>query len=240
MAHFSQEKFIDIASTFLKNNYSDFHQKSVLDVGSLDINGNCRKFFGQDYIGVDLVEGPNVDHILDGENLEKLNKKFDIVISCEVFEHAFNWKKIFISMYNSIHSSGGFLIFTCASKGRLEHGTLRTNPNESPGTLSNYYKNLTRKDFENSFDLRKMFKKYIFFYNYYSFDLYFFGIKNLDLKELNYKSFIYSVKNIKSENKKIFFKRIFYSIVLSDKNYHNFRFIRRKFQKFFSKILLLK
>jgi len=115
----------------------------------------------------------------------------------------------------------------------LEHGTLRTNPNESPGTLSNYYKNLTRKDFEKSFDLRKMFKIYFFFYNYYSFDLYFFGIKNLDIKELNFKKFIYSVKNIKSEDKKIFFKRIFYSFILSDQNYHNFRFLRRKLQKFF-------
>ena len=44
--------------------------------------------------------------------------------------------------------SGGFLIFTCAITGRIEHGTDRTTPTSSPGTQSvgwDYYYNIEEK-----------------------------------------------------------------------------------------------
>ena len=76
---------------------SDTHY-DVLDVGSYNVNSlvNYRKLIGNcNYLGIDLIEGPGVDLVLKGENINKLNKKFDIIISAECFEHAENWKYIF-------------------------------------------------------------------------------------------------------------------------------------------------
>ena len=35
---------------------------------------------------------------MDGSKIDQLNEKFDLVISCECFEHAKNWKIIFEKM----------------------------------------------------------------------------------------------------------------------------------------------
>ena len=236
MAHYSQEQFALICANHLEANNVNFNKYNVLDVGSYDLNGNLKKFFPKnDYTGVDLVNGPNVDLIHKGEELETLNKKFNITISCEVFEHAKNWDKIFQSMYNVLKDEG-VLIFTCASQGRLEHGTLRTNPGESPGTMSDYYRNLNKKDFTSRFDLKTMFDQHYFYYNYYSLDLCFIGIKSEKLIKLDLDKINSEVKKIKSETKTIFLKRLFYSSILSDKAYQNFRFFRRKIVNSFLKI----
>jgi len=239
MAHYSQQQFVSVCAKYLKKNNLNFNNLEVLDVGSFDLNGSNKKFFGPKYLGVDLVEGPNVDQVLSGENLDKLNKKFDISISCEVFEHAENWKKIFESMSKSLKNTG-VLIFTCASTGRIEHGTLRSNVSESPGTMNSYYKNLTKKDFENNFNLHEMFEKYFLFYNFYSFDLYFIGIKNLKFINFDFKLFKKEVNNIKSDTNTIFYKRLFYSYILSDKKYQNFRFFRRQLVNFVLQLLRIK
>ena len=75
---------------------------------------------------------------------------------------------------------GGIIAFTCASTGRPEHGTVRSDPSLSPGTQSrqiNYYGNLTELDFIQSFNLQDYFYDYLFFYNPTSWDLYFMGVK---------------------------------------------------------------
>ena len=232
MAHYSQEKFVSICSKYIKSNIKNFYNLDTLDVGSLDLcQTNNRKYFGNKYLGIDLAEGPNVDKILNGADIHLLNKKFNIILSCEVFEHAENWSNIFKSMIMNSDEKG-IVLFTCASTGRIEHGTLRTNPGESPGTNSNYYKNLTKKDFINKFDLDKYFEKYFFFYNYYSLDLFFIGIKNLKYVSFDFEAFRQEVTNIKSDIKVIFYKRLFYSHIMSDKFYQNFRFLRRKIINF--------
>ena len=71
-----------------------------------------------------------------------------------------------------------FMIFTCASDGRPDHGTKRTTPDDSPLTLDwSYYRNLNEKDFTSNLDLSKIFKEWTFIYNKHSHDLYFWGIK---------------------------------------------------------------
>jgi len=57
-------------------------------------------------------------------------------------------------MYN-VCEDDGYVIFTCASRGRIEHGTLRTIKSDSPGTTGNYYKNIFKSEFIKSFDLNK-------------------------------------------------------------------------------------
>ena len=62
----------------------------VLDVGSLDINGNLREEFEEfDYLGVDMRPGKNVDIDINGHDLKETFAKgeFDIVICFDTLEH---------------------------------------------------------------------------------------------------------------------------------------------------------
>ena len=212
-----------------KNNFNNL---SVLDVGSFDVGGSIRDFFKKNnYIGVDLIKGPNVDIVLSGSELCKLKKKFDIVISCECFEHAKDWKEIFLSMYN-VCEDDGYVIFTCASRGRIEHGTLRTINSDSPGTTGTYYKNIFKNEFIKSFDLKKMFQKYEVIYNLKSSDLYFIGKKGKENDNINFTNILNKVKNLKNNNRKIKIFRIIFSYLLNDKNYQNFTFFRRSVKKY--------
>lgn len=74
--------------------------------------------------------------------------------------------------------SNGLFIFTCASTGRKEHGTIRTSINDSYGTIAqlvdmqDYYKNLTENDLNEVLNLKTLFSKYDTYC-----DLYFVGIK---------------------------------------------------------------
>jgi hypothetical protein len=83
----------------------------------------------------------------------------------------------------------GLFCFTCASTGRPEHGTRRTSPRDSYGTIggledmSDYYKNLTIKDLDKVLPLDKCFSEWRSYYNGYSKDLYFFGIKRISIPQ---------------------------------------------------------
>jgi hypothetical protein len=71
-----------------------------------------------------------------------------------------------------------YVMMTCASEGRAEHGTTRSDPGSSPLTLGwDYYRNLTEQDFRAEFNLDEMFDSYYFDYNAESCDLYFYGEK---------------------------------------------------------------
>ena len=190
MAHPQQTIF---AKTIIENiNYS-----SILEIGSYDVNGSIRDFIpsSKRYFGVDLIEGPSVDYVYDGQNLS-LNKKFDLGLCFEVFEHDPYYVNTFKNLYSHLVENG-ILIFTCASTGRIEHGTSRTDIGASPGSNEigwNYYKNLKRRDFENKLQLKKMFSEYFFISHKPSNDLYFVGVKlasekiNLDLNSLKLKA----------------------------------------------------
>ena len=230
MSHFEQKKFIEFSLDELKKK-NNFNNLSVLDVGSFDVGGSVRDFFKKNnYIGVDLIKGPNVDIVLNGSELYKLKKNFDIVISCECFEHAKDWKEIFLSMYD-VCEVDGYVIFTCASRGRIEHGTLRTINSDSPGTTGTYYKNIFKSEFIKSFDLKKMFQKYEVIYNFKSSDLYFIGKKGKENKNINFTNILKKVKNLKNNNRKIKIFRIIFSYLLNDKNYQNLTFFRRSIKK---------
>ena len=225
MSHYEQQKFVEICFSHLKNN-DNFKNLNIIDVGSYDMNGSIRKLIPENnYTGIDIVKGPNVDHVMNGQDIVKIGKKFDISISCECFEHAENWDKIFSSMYEVLNDDG-VLIFTCASRGRIEHGTRRSNPEFT--LTESYYKNLNASDFKKKFDMEKKFSKYLFFYNIYSFDLYFIGVKNLNKINLNLEKIKQETKQIKNIKKELSLKRIIYSHILSDKTFQNFRFLRRK------------
>jgi SAM-dependent methyltransferase len=160
-----------------------FTDTKVLEVGSLDINGSIRQFFdAKEYIGIDVGGGAGVDVICEGQDFDYPDEYFDVSISSECFEHNPFWLETFFNMVR-MTKSDGLVSFSCASDGRKEHGTFRSEPSSSPLTVAkggeywNYYRNLNENDFTSSIDLDSIFKQYSFKYNSKAFDLYFYGIK---------------------------------------------------------------
>jgi SAM-dependent methyltransferase len=152
----------------------------VLEVGSLDLNGSVRKFFsGCEYIGVDVAPGKGVDLVCEGQMVGFQTGHFDTVISCEAMEHNPYWVETTANMFR-LCRPGGLVIISCATHGRPEHGTTRTNPADSPLTVGlnwDYYRNLSEKDFINTFPLERWFSSFSFFRNWNSYDLFFVGIR---------------------------------------------------------------
>lgn len=60
--------------------------KTVVDIGSYDINGTYKSLFTGEYIGADIINGPNVDVLMDSPEWEKI-KDVDAVISGQTLEH---------------------------------------------------------------------------------------------------------------------------------------------------------
>ena len=170
LSHPAQVEFV----ASLKTKFPDyFIRKEVLEVGSLNINGSIRQFFEQcTYVGVDLGAGRDVDVVARGENLAYPDHNFDVVASCECFEHNPEWVA---TLKNMIRMCDGLLFFSCATTGRAEHGTRRTNPHDAP-FCGDYYRNLTEEDVRQEIDL-SVFREGQFITNHSSHDLYFWGLK---------------------------------------------------------------
>lgn len=169
---------------FVKKIFSFFFiNKRVLDVGSGDINGNNRFLFENcEYDGNDVIQAKNVTIVSKTKDLLFEDNTFDTIVSTECFEHDPEYKQSFIKIYKMLKPDGLFF-FTCASTGRSEHGTRRTNPADSYGTIGNledmsdYYKNLTEIDLNEVLNLDKLFSVWDTYYNSETNDLYFIGIK---------------------------------------------------------------
>jgi len=165
---------------------SYFINKKVLDVGSGDINGNNRFLFENcHYEGNDVIEANNVTIVSKTKDLPFEDETFDTIISTECFEHDPEYKDSLKKIYKMLKPNGLF-VFTCAGYGRPEHGTKRTSPTDSYGTIGelddmvDYYKNLTINDINEVLQLKDLFLCWDSYYNYKSFDLYFVGIKNIN------------------------------------------------------------
>jgi SAM-dependent methyltransferase len=185
LMHGAQQEFY---KSLTKKFPGSFVSAKVLEIGSLDINGTIRQYFANcDYIGVDVGEGPCVDVVAFGQDLDYADGTFDHTTSSELMEHCVAWKEVFANMHR-MTKKGGLVSFTCAwgpsddrvGKGRPEHGTTRSDVGSSPLTVAlgiEYYENRNAKDFEEAFDLKKMFKDYEFIENDLNLDLYFLGVK---------------------------------------------------------------
>lgn len=178
MAHYQQNKFLDVVHDVFPNY---FENKRVLEVGSWDVNGSVRnKFVNCEYVGVDICEGRGVDKICEGQNLDFPTGYFDVAISCECFEHNRYWLETFTNMIRMLRP-GGLCVFTCATIGRGEHGTARRGKGASLTSLQDlhesYYVNLEKYDFLKRIHLDDHFVEYRFFTNVFFRDLFFIGIK---------------------------------------------------------------
>ena len=248
MSHIEQIKFLEITAKFLKLNNNK--KLKILDVGSADYNGSSRKIFkSKKYIGADILKAPGVDLIVKpGSKLPFTKEEFDVVLSCNCFEHNPFWEKSFSEMYRVLKDTK-FFILSVPSRGRVEHGTSRT----WKGNLVNetkyqyfkknfdYYKNLLESDFYKAYDIKNMFKLFFFYYYPRTKDLFFVGIKsqqpNNKKSEIQLDKLLNKIKNIdtflpqpktKTPNilRKLFVltdlpMRVL-SLFLSDKNYQKF------------------
>ena len=191
MAHPEQIEFFKS----VKNKHPDwFKDRMILDIGSLDINGNNHYLFENClYLGLDVAEGKNVDIVCSGGDLALPDQTFDTIISSECFEHDQFYEKTLKNIYRML-KDGGVFVFTCATTGRPEHGTRRTTPNDAPllqnfDGWSDYYKNLTEQDIRNVFNIDTLFSIFEFGVNDKTKDLYFYGKKVGDFKQRNDYSF---------------------------------------------------
>ena len=176
MAHGEQREFFEK----VKSQFPDhFEGKWVLEVGSLDINGTVRDFFTDcHYVGIDIGPGPGVDAIANGADVDLPDSQFDTSVTAECFEHNPDWIKTFWNMHR-MTKENGIIVLTCASDGRPEHGTTRSDVGSSPLTVDlgwEYYRNLNAADFYGEFPIYDLFSEHGFEYNAQSCDLYFWGV----------------------------------------------------------------
>jgi SAM-dependent methyltransferase len=181
MAHFHQQVFC------LRAMYAYpecFRNRRVLDIGSLDINGNNRFLFRDcEYVGIDVAEGRNVDVVSIAHLYDAPAGSFGTVISTEVFEHDMYYPQTVQNVVRLLEPGGAF-IFTCAAPDRPEHGTQRSDGSMAAPLLlkvnpdwANYYRNLTKEDFLAIEGFRESFSQCHFEYDAEVGDLYFMGFK---------------------------------------------------------------
>ncbi len=176
MAHPVQQIFCDnVKKMFPKH----FTCSKVIDIGSLDINGNNKGLFHNcEYIGLDIVKGKNVDVVSVAHEYKNHDGMFDVVISTNAMEHDMHYPKTLVKMVELL-KPGGLLFFSVAN-GWKEHGTLDTSPSQSAtsqmgAAWSNYYRNLEPKNITNVLDLGTIFEPYSL--EIENKDLQFWGIK---------------------------------------------------------------
>lgn len=110
---------VDFVSEFTKDKYF----KKVLEVGSRDVNGSVKHLFKCDeYIGLDLIAGPNVDIVADALRLPEYfkDKTFDCVLCVETLEHVKDPWTIVKNM-RSVLKKGGWMLITTPCIGHPEH-----------------------------------------------------------------------------------------------------------------------
>lgn len=174
MAHIQQIAFINRIKVLYP---SYFNHVRVLDLGSLDINGNNRIFFEDSvYIGLDIAPGKNVDVISTAHEYRDENL-FDVIISTEMLEHDPHYRESLTNACTLLKPNGLF-IFTCASKNRNIHGTFTIGVDDNPlgsRLYGDYYKNLEETDIREAIDIDRLFHVYYFEYESCHGDLYFYG-----------------------------------------------------------------
>ena len=95
----------------------------IVDIGSYDVNGSYKRFFDRpswQYVGVDLVPGPNVDVTLASPyRLPFASHSVDVIVSGQAFEHIEFFWLTWLEMVRVLKPGG--LIFLLAPSRGYEH-----------------------------------------------------------------------------------------------------------------------
>jgi len=139
---------------FIEQNISeDLSDKKVLEVGSRIVSGSMRGYLEslnpKEYVGIDIVPGEGVDHILNIHDIADYfgKDKFDIVICSDTLEHIDDRDSASYNMH-SVLKIGGKLIVSVPTIGTPYHGF--------PHDFWRY----TTKDLEHVFSFMKVIDTY--------------------------------------------------------------------------------
>jgi hypothetical protein len=128
--HTQVMQFASIVRELTPNHFAN---QTVLDFGSLNINGSIRPLFENcTFTGIDWRSGPDVDIVSLAH--EYNGQEVDIVISTEMLEHDPYWEKSLVNMVYHI-KKGGMLLISCANDKRPAH-CVETAP------VNNYYQGI--------------------------------------------------------------------------------------------------
>lgn len=97
--------------------------QTVVEFGSLDVNGSARACFPRslDWVGIDRVNGPGVDLVLDLEQDDLELEGFDLGVCVEVLEHVMAVPRVLDLLVGAV-KPGGWVLITCATEPRAPHG----------------------------------------------------------------------------------------------------------------------
>ena len=123
-------------------------RRSVVELGSRTVAGDwpysgpVRPLFPNDahYLGVDIVEGPNVDVVGNAATYQPAYKPVDTVVCCETLEHTPEAPEICRNAWRML-CEGGVFIVTTAGKGRAPHSAVDGGPLRD----GEFYRNVTRE-----------------------------------------------------------------------------------------------
>lgn len=177
VSHPEQEHFFSV----LIENFAPQFAGRVVDIGALDINGGPHRLFSaEEYVGVDLDLGPNVNVASRGELVDLPSGYFDVSMSSECFEHNPNWRGTLHNMIRMTVSSG-IVAFSCATTGRPEHGTSRSDGGDAAPLAvesgQEHYANVTAREVWRALD-KAAFDAAFMLKNDRSWDLYFVGVRH--------------------------------------------------------------
>jgi len=110
----------EIGEKFL-NRYWAGGMESILEVGSLDVNGTLKDFQppNSEWVGIDLVPGKGVDVVVEkSENFPFSDKTFDLVVATSIFEHDPMFWVTFNEMLR-VTKDSGFIFLSAPSNGMV-------------------------------------------------------------------------------------------------------------------------
>jgi SAM-dependent methyltransferase len=108
---------------------------TVLDLGGRDVNGSVRDLFPNAlmYTVLDAIPGDDVEIVADAATWDPRERRWDVIVAAEVFEHTAHWPAICRTAFKACRPGGTFIV-TCAGPGRPPHsaidGLLRLHPGE--------------------------------------------------------------------------------------------------------------
>jgi SAM-dependent methyltransferase len=100
----------------------DFNGQTILEVGSMNVNGSVRTLFAHasSYTGVDFMPGAGVDLVMNAHALEFPDASFDAVVSTEMLEHDDEFW-LSVKEMGRVLRPGGLLLLTARGNGFWPH-----------------------------------------------------------------------------------------------------------------------
>ena len=99
--------------TFRDKYLNALRDKSILDVGSLDINGSYKPLFENaelnwKYTGLDIAPGPNVDIVVQNPAIwdEIDASSYDVIVSGQCMEHVMNLRDWMFNIKRALRPTG--------------------------------------------------------------------------------------------------------------------------------------